>query len=379
MAASSEAWQASGPGAAGGLAARLSPVLETLIAIAPERRPSDRLPAAVHAALVASGLWKLWVPQVHGGLEQDLPASLALFERAAAVDGSLGFALAIGTGGGLFAAWLPEATARDIFTPEAALIAGSGAPTGTARPLEDEPQGGLVVTGEWRYASLIHSATWVTASVRVADSDAVVAVAVPAGEVEILQRWQADALAGTDSQDLRMSDVRVPSARVFDLTSPPRLAGALYRFDFMALASAAFASVAVGIARGAVEAVRDRLAVQGPVDGEVATRLARATASQRAAWRALQASVGDAWALLAGRPNLPPASVLDVRLAAVEATRQAVAAVDELAAIAGMRLLARHDPFSQAWRDVHGVAQHALITVARQRELGLGLLEGGAD
>lgn len=75
--------------------------------------PADRLPIAVHTALSASGLWKLWVPESLGGLEQDLPASLALFEQAAAADGSLGFALAIGTGGGLFAAWLPEPVARE--------------------------------------------------------------------------------------------------------------------------------------------------------------------------------------------------------------------------------------------------------------------------
>ncbi len=375
MVARPEAWQASGAALAGGPVERLAPVVEALSAVSPDHRPADRLPASVHAALVASGLWKLWVPRAYGGLEQDLPTALALFERAAAVDGSLGFALAIGTGGGLFAAWLPEATAREIFTPEAALIAGSGAPTGTARPLAT----GVLVEGEWRYASLIHAATWVTASVRLVDRAGVVAVAVPASEVEILPRWQADALAGTDSQDIRMRDVRVPAARIFDLASPPRLDGTLYRFDFMALAATAFAAVAVGIARGAVEHVQERLLGLGQVEGEGVARLARATACQRAAWRALQASVVAAWALLEERPTLPPERVLDVRLAAVEATRQAVAAVDGLAEIAGMRLLARHDTFSQAWRDVHGVAQHALITVARERELGAGLLEAASD
>lgn len=355
----------------------LAPVLAALADARSDGQPlpADRLPIAVHTALSASGLWKLWVPESLGGLEQDLPASLALFEQAAAADGSLGFALAIGTGGGLFAAWLPEPVARELFTPQAALIAGSGAPTGTARRVE----GGVVVDGEWRYASLVHSATWITASVMLADSSEVVAVAVPVAEVEILDRWRADALAGTDSHDIRMRGVYVPAARVFDLAQPPRERGPLYRFDFMALAAAAFASVAVGIARGAVELAHARLAARPSVDGDVAARLARATACQRAAWRALEASVAEAWARLATQPALPDAVVRDVRLAAVEAARLAVASVDGLAAVAGMSLLSRDDAFSRAWRDVHGVTQHTLISVARERELGAGLLKAAED
>lgn len=363
----------SGNPAGAALDARLESVLDALAAAraADVSLPEDRFPAAVHAALVDSGLWKLWVPRALGGLEQDLPGAVALFERAAAADGSLGFSLAIGTGGGLFAGWLQESVAREIFTPAAALIAGSGAPSGVARPVD----GGLLVDGEWRYASLIHSATWITASVTLTDSGRVVAIAVPVAEVEILERWRADALATTDSHDLRMQEVRVPEARVFDLSRAPRESGPLYRFDFMALASAAFASVAVGIARGAIETARERLMARPSVEDDVAARLARATARQRAAWRALQASVAEAWALLSEHPTLPKDSVSDVRLTAVETTRQAVAAVDELAAVAGMPLLSRDDVFSRAWRDVHGVAQHTLISVARERELGAGLLE----
>lgn len=340
------------------LEARLAPVVASLASMPPASRPADRLPADVHARLVEAGLWKLCVPRALGGLEQDLPSSLALFERAAAIDGSLGFALAIGTGGGLFGAWLPEPGARAIFTPAAALIAGSGVPTGIARPDGD----GYLVDGDWRFASLIHSATWITASVRVADTDRVIAVAVPAGEVEILQTWQAQALSGTDSHDFRMRDVRVSSSHVFDLAAPPRVDGPLYRFDFMALAAAAFASVAVGIARGAVETARARRM----------GRLARATRMQRAAGQLLHDTVMQAWQQLGGEASLSPATVRAVRLAAVRATRQSVVAVEHLAVVAGMRLLAMHDPFSRAWRDVHGVAQHTLVSDAHQHELRTG-------
>jgi len=355
------------------LTARLAPVATALARAPRPWQPADRMPAGVHEAILASGLWKLWVPRHKGGLEQALPAALALFEQAASLDGSLGFALAIGTGGGLFAAYLPAATATEIFAPPEALIAGSGAPTGTATSTE----GGYIVDGEWRYASLVHAATWITASVRVVGEERVIAVAVPVEQVEILDTWDAYALAGTDSHDIRMHGVHVPAARVFDLSRPPRLDGTLYRFDFMALAASAFAAVAVGIARGAVTTQRQRLAAAAACEGSATARLARATSLQRSAWRMLSGSVADAWRRLDRQACLPAPVVRDLRLAAVEATRQSVAAVDQLAEIAGMQLLAADDPLSRAWRDVHGVAQHALVSVAREAELGAALLGEG--
>jgi indole-3-acetate monooxygenase len=356
------------------LMARLAPVATALAGAPRSWQPADRLPASVHQAILATGLWKLWVPRCEGGLEHALPAALALFEQAASLDGSLGFALAIGTGGGLFAAYLPAATATEIFAPPEALIAGSGAPTGTATPTA----GGYIVDGEWRYASLVHAATWITASVRILGEERVIAVAVPVAQVEILDTWDAQALAGTDSHDIRMRGVHVPAARVFDLSRPPRLDGALYRFDFMALAASAFAAVAVGIARGAVTTQRQRLAAAAAREGSATARLARATSLQRSAWRMLSGSVADAWRRLDRQVCLPAPVVRDLRLAAVEATRQSVAAVDQLAEIAGMQLLAADDPLSRAWRDVHGVAQHALVCVAREAELGAALLGEGA-
>jgi indole-3-acetate monooxygenase len=355
------------------LRARLAPVLEALGAAGREAMLANRFPAEVHRALVEAGLWKLWVPREFGGLEQDLPASLALFEEAASADGSLGFALAIGTGGGLFAAWLPEQTARRIFLPAEALIAGSGAPGGTARPAGD----GYRVEGHWRWASLVHQATWVTGSVLPAQGGAPFAIAVPAQEVRIEPAWDTHALAATGSHDVRMDSVFVPRSQVFDLSAPPRLDRPLYRFDFMALAASAFAAVAAGIARGALQR---RLAAPAPGRGgdAAAARLARAAGQQRAAWQLLRGEVGVAWEALHSRPASGPETLHALHLAAVTATRLSVAAVELLAEDAGMRLLDRADPFSRAWRDVHAVAQHSLVSVSRESDLGAQLRTSGA-
>lgn len=358
-----------GAGLSAELAERLQPAEQALAQLGEGALLADRFPAPLHRVLVDSGLWKLWVPRELGGLEQDLPGSLALFEHAASIDGSLGFALAIGTGGGLFAAWLQEDTAWRIFAPEDALIAGSGAPDGTATPAGE----GYVVDGRWRWASLIHQATWVTATVQPIAGGTPFAVAVPRAEVRIEAAWDTHALAATGSHTVCLESVYVSPSQVFDLAAAPRLQRPLYRFDFMALAAAAFASVAAGIARGAVARMRERQTA-APQGEAAAARLARAAGQQRAAWQLLSGSAQSAWDEQRAQGVASPQALDALHLAAVTATRLSVAAVDLLAEGAGMRLLDRVDPFSRAWRDVHAVSQHSLVAVAREAALGAQLL-----
>src|SRR5690606_333711 len=107
------------------------------------------LPDEVVNLLVRHRLFRLWIPRRYDGLELTLPDALAVYERAAQIDGSLGWAVMIGAGGGLFAAYLEESAAREIFGPASAVIAGSGAPDGRA----ERAAGGYRVSGRWRYAS----------------------------------------------------------------------------------------------------------------------------------------------------------------------------------------------------------------------------------
>ena len=107
-------------------AARL---LARLEALAPQFEPHfaqadrlARLPPEIAGPLLQEGFFRLWIPARCGGLELGLADALRLYEAAAFLDGSLGWALMIGAGGGLFAAWLPPAGARELFGPATALV-----------------------------------------------------------------------------------------------------------------------------------------------------------------------------------------------------------------------------------------------------------------
>lgn len=334
------------------------------LAAHPLRAP--RLPVPVIDAIRDAGLWKIWVPPDCGGEALGLPEALDLVIAGARLEGSVGFALAIGAGGGLFGAWLPAATAREMYTPPEALVAGSGAPDGIAVPVPE----GLRVSGHWRWASLIHDATWVTAAVRITGSERIAAIAVPASAADIGDTWHAHAMAATDSHDIRLADRFVPDSHVFSLFEPPRIDDPLYRFDFMALSAAVFAAVAVGTAAGALDAVLETAVERPAPDPLRDAALARASGDQRAARAVLDTSVTATWETVVRGHEPDPAAVNAVRIAANTATRLSVQAVDRLTEAAGMRLLLETDRLSRCWRDVHGVAQHALVSAARDPDFG---------
>src|SRR6185437_5379808 len=110
------------------LLSSLEELAPSLRASAPEADRLARLPKEASSALVRHGLLRLWIPRRTAGLELSLAEALQVYEAAACIDGSVGWAVMIGSGGGLFAAYLSAQAAHAIYSPAAAVIAGSGAP-----------------------------------------------------------------------------------------------------------------------------------------------------------------------------------------------------------------------------------------------------------
>ncbi len=63
-------------------------------------------------ALRSIGVFRLFVPQSHGGLELDLPTALEIIAVLGRVDGSVGWTAMIGNASGMFAPSLPRETLR---------------------------------------------------------------------------------------------------------------------------------------------------------------------------------------------------------------------------------------------------------------------------
>jgi indole-3-acetate monooxygenase len=370
----------------GDLAARLAGLAGLVEARADWSHQQGRQHPSVLAACAEAGLFKLWVPLAYGGSETELPESLALFEEASRLDGSFGFTLTIGVGGGLFGAFLPPPTARRVFEPANAVIAGSGHVGGTAEVVE----GGYVASGRWDWASGAHHATTFTANCAVTrdgraltgpgGQPVVRAMAFSPSDVEILATWEWPGLRGTDSNDIVVTRAVVPAAATFSLGEPV-LDGPLYRYPFQSIAEVSFAAVALGIGRRGLDEFASLARTKPDRAGgrladavEVQDALGEAEAAMRSARAYFFDSVHESWATITSGQPLSPTTVALVRLAAAHATSAAARAVDRCHELAGMSPLGRGSRLGRAWLDVHAVTQHMAVSRRNVSSAGRDLL-----
>jgi indole-3-acetate monooxygenase len=376
------------------LLARIDDMRPLVQAHAAESERLARLPEPLATALTRVGLFRIWIPRRHGGFELGLPDALRVYEAAASLDGSLGWAVMIGSGGGLFAAVLDEQTAQEIYAPSNAVIAGSGAPDGRA----ERVPGGFRATGRWRYASGAHYATTFTANCIVtvngepvagADGTPLIrAMAFEPSQVTIVPAWDAIGMRGTGSHDFEVSNAFVPERRTFSVfADTPREEGPLYQLPFDVLTQLPVASVALGIAQHALDAFA--ALVRQKRDGASDRPLANDAvvqsqyAQNHARWRAARARVHElaqeTWATALARRPLGASQLAQITAGCAFAVSELGIAVASIAALAGMSAILREtEPsrgeFARAWRDLQTVSAHVSVSSRQFRAAGATLL-----
>jgi alkylation response protein AidB-like acyl-CoA dehydrogenase len=321
---------------------------------------------AVLAALFEQRFFRLFIPERYQGEATDLPTALKVFERIAYADGATGWLVMIGAGGGLFSGFMAEAAARKIFEPENAVIAGSGMPSGLAKTTKD----GFEASGRWAYASGAHHATWFTANCKVDDTEDILAIAVPAAEVTVHSTWSAFGMKATGSHDFSVEKVSMPRDFTFSLADAPVLNDPIFHCPLETLASVTFGSVAIGIAQHALEAFQafaQHKTVYGQ-DGVLAEQPAiqqcieQAQTQIESARTQLYALADAVWQACEHGQAPDEALRTQVQTECVTLVQNCLRAADSLKARAGMMAVFDTSEFGQAWRDLHVLSQHAILS-----------------
>jgi alkylation response protein AidB-like acyl-CoA dehydrogenase len=375
------------------LLAQLAERAASLRARANEADRLRRLPEDVVRALVELRLFRLWIPRRYAGFELPLPLTLAIYEAAARIDGSIGWAVMIGAGGGLFAAYLDSAVASEIFSPPGAVIAGSGAPGGRA----EHVAGGYRVSGHWRYASGAHYATAFTANCVVTrDAKPLIdaegkpfirAMTFTPSQVAVLPRWDTSGMRGTGSHDFEVRDALVPEPRSFSVfTDAPREAGVLYRLPFAVLTELPICAVAVGIARHALDAFAELAKQKKPLDSELAladdpivqTQYAKSHTRWRLVQAALYALAEHSWQIVLGGRPLVTHELAEITASCSLYVSELEAAVGDLARLAGMSAIMQGQELTRAWSDLRALAAHVATSPRHGPASGRALLDAHA-
>jgi alkylation response protein AidB-like acyl-CoA dehydrogenase len=348
-----------------------------------------RLPKQVASALLRYGLFRLWVPKKCAGFELDLSEALEVFEGAARLDGSIGWAVMIGSYGGLFASQLDAATANTVFARPEAVIANAMVPDGRAVRVA----GGYRVTGCWHYATGAHYATAFVVNCIVMENGTLTfgangrpitrALLLDSSQVAILPAWDASGLRGTGSDDFEVRDVLVPEQRSFSLTNPaPREPGALYRMPLPTAMELSITAVALGIVRHALDDFaaftrRKKAAGQGvalAADPVVHARYAEA----RVTWGLIKAGMDSlarrVWQDALANRTLSNTELSEVTASCTLSVSKLRGAVSELVALAGMNAIQPDSELARAWRDLQALAAHGAVSPRHLTTIGATLL-----
>jgi alkylation response protein AidB-like acyl-CoA dehydrogenase len=340
---------------------------------------AGRLPPWLVDALREAGLFRLTLPRSVGGAETDLLSFLRVAEELARADGSCGWCLVQGAfSASQVVPYLAPAVAREIFGDRRTILANGTGSGGTAVPVD----GGYRLSGRWPFASGCTHATWLKAAAPVAEGDGrpgapagpptedgqseVRTFLFPAAPEHLVGAWEVSGLRGTGSLTIAVDGLFVPQERTAVLGRDPlREHGPLYRLPYASLAAAGFSAVAMGIARGALDAFVDLAAAKTPrgarqtlrEDAVVQAQVSQAEAALRSARAFLHQTAGESYTTVRAGRDLTAGQRALLRLAATYGIHQAAGVVDTVYLAAGATAIFTSQGFERRFRDVHAVTQ----------------------
>ncbi len=333
-----------------------------------------RLPEELARELTGIGLFRASLPEAYGGYDLGPLETMEIYEELARADASVAWCV-WNANTNWTTARIPTEAAHAVFDDPNHMLANSTQPSGQAVIVE----GGYRVNGRWALVSGCQVSTWlILLCVVHADgaprhtSDGAPEVRfmlLPTANSEIVDTWTAGGLRGTGSHDVIVRDQLVPATFASYHTDQLVLPEPRYRCPLVARITSGLAVMALGVARGAIEALID-LAAQKRSPGArstlqqdrgAQTQLAQAEAQVRSARLYLFDAVSRVWddVLLSREPSLEARA--QVRLAAWHAVTSAARAVDLVYLTGGATSLYATCPIERAFRDVHAFTQHYAV------------------
>ncbi len=351
------------------------------------------LPHAIADELANAGLYRMLTPEVYGGHEIDVHTFIEVIELLAYSNASAGWCTFISCTSATIGAYLPADAAKQIFSDPNVKCAGVFAPRGQAVRVIRDGVEGFVVNGRWPWGSGSKNADFITGGCLVLDANGkpettksgtpnVRSMLFSADQVEIFDTWHTMGLRGTGSNEYGVTDLFIPTSRSAALLTDTPLATPLYQFPIFGLLGIGIASVALGIARSAMDQVL-ALANQKVPQGSSRLLAERAStqehlARSEARWQAARAfllnAVDEAWdAAVESEISLQLRA--NIRLATTYAVEEAAEIVSRMHKTAGGSAIFDSSPIQRCLRDVHVATQHMMVSESTYELVGRLLLD----
>ena len=351
-----------------------------------QRKPLD----ANIGAIAATGAFRFFVPRHFGGFEYPLDTfvdvGLVLGEACASTAWVTTFCMEHNW----MLAQFPRQAQEEIFGAKPYVIApGAISPNGRAKVRGD----GYELSGRWQWGTGVMHADWALLSGTVEDTGELRLFALPIDQVEIIDTWHVDGMAGTGSNDMQVRDAFVPAhcSQSILAMSMGRAEGAswhatpMYRMPMMPILCLAAGVPAIGAARGALKRFVQRAATRtmfgssvrqaDRTDAQIRIGMAKGRLDSAELIARQVAAECTRWGTEA--QVCPVDQRVRHRVLMAQAVRLARDVVRDLFEASGAGAHMAAEPIQRMHRDVHTIASHAVFdceSIAEQYgrlELGL--------
>ncbi|MGW2400062.1 acyl-CoA dehydrogenase family protein [Kitasatospora sp. NPDC001664] len=346
-----------------------------------------RLPPEVVEAVRATGAFRMGFARSWGGPELSSIEQTEVVEALAYGDPSAGWAAMIGMDSGLYAAFLDEAVAKEMFPRLDMTTAGLLFPTGRA----ERVPGGYRLSGRWQFGSGITHADWVISGAFVFEDGAPypaegaqdsILLMVPAAQVEVIDTWHTTGLAGSGSCDYAIEEVFVPEGRTLTFDTVRGAAGPLAQPE---VHMRNMPGVPLGTARAALDWVRAQVAAKSGPGGSgwadnwrMQVTLAECEADFHATRQGVYGALRRQWEVLSAPggtlDDLTPEERAALPLSRLHAFRTARSILTRLYDLMQTASVYRPNPLDRWLRDTMTMCQHVVAQDKILQSAGAHLL-----
>ncbi|MEE2656326.1 MAG: acyl-CoA dehydrogenase family protein [Chloroflexota bacterium] len=318
-----------------------------------------QIPRELVGSMASQGLFRLLVPRSVGGEEIDLLDYLAITQAISSADGSMGWCLNQNNVLGTMASLMSDSLAKEVWADTDTILSNGPPQHASIEPAK----GGYSLTGRWNFSSGSRHSTWVVAVGRYEDQT--LSLIMPHADVEWIDSWQVGGLRGTGSFSFKTNARFVPAHRTWvEAKAIRREKGPLYLINRRLLFGAGFASVALGVARSALDEAINTSMAKTPQEqvllrDQVQTQ--QDIGNAEALWGSCDAYLKEKartlWEHACGHDELRMSDRIGLRLASTWAIRKAAEVVDIAYSVCGATSIFENHPIQRKFQDAHAITQ----------------------
>jgi len=363
-----------------------------------EAQKIRRLPDDVVDILIDEGFFRFTLPPELGGENASTLETMEVLEAMSAIDASVGWNVMLGSEiNAMAAGGMDKALAREVYLDNPRVImCGGGGPGSKPAYAMEQPDGSYKVWGETTFISGCHNATWCFMGAPIIDdgeprkdSNGQMIIKMwflHRSQWQIIDTWDVAGLRGSGSHNVLADGAVVePKWLSVDLmTTPAHYDNPVFRIPVPLRLSYNKVAIALGIAKGALQAFKDLANNKVPMLS--ASKLMERPLAQlrmgemMAKYKAARAYVFEAMAavedeLNAGAAMPSPEVTINARLACVHGAQACMEVVDAIHAAGGTSASYVKNPLERKLRDAHGAASHRWVSAPLYETLG-GILLG---